>query len=291
MIVKLRLEYPVWVLCKVLLVSSSGFYAWLQRPGRQATKPAQCRERALILAAHARARGTFGAIRLHRFFKQEGHVISLWRVRKLRHENGIVCVQKKKYKCRTTDSNHSLPVAPNLLERNFTVGRHNQGWVSDITYIPTGEGWLYLAGIKDLCSKQIVGFSMSATMDKSLVLEALKRAVHVHRPPAGLLLHSDRGSQYCSHRYRQLSSFYGFRLSMSRKGDCYDNAPVESFWGILKNELVHHRTYRTRAEAIADITEYIEIFYNRQRIQAALGYLSPAEFRYQLYIKNYGNAA
>lgn len=291
MIAKLRLEYPVWLLCKVLLVSSSGFYAWLQRPSLQQRTQPQSREQALILAAHVRTRKTFGAVRLHRFLKREGHVISLWRVRKIRREAGISCIQKRKYKCRTTDSNHSLPVASNLLERRFTVNQPDSGWVSDITYIPTGEGWLYLAGVKDLFSKQIVGFSMAATMDKSLVLNALKRAVSVHRSAAGIILHSDRGSQYCSHRYRRLASFYGFRLSMSKKGDCYDNAPMESFWGILKNELVHHRKYRTRAEAMADISEYIEIFYNRQRLQAGLGYLSPAEFSRLYQSQHYTNAA
>ena len=200
-------------------------------------------------------------------------------------------MQRKKYKCRTTDSNHYLPVAPNLFERRFSMNRQNQGWVSDITYIPTGEGWLYLAGVKDLFSKQIVGFSMAATLETSLVAKALKRAVRVHRAPAGLILHSDRGSQYCSSRYRRLASFYGFRLSMSGKGDCYDNAPMESFWAILKTELVHHRKYRTRAEAMADITEYIEIFYNRQRLQAGLGYLSPAEFSRLHHSQHYRNAA
>lgn len=290
MIAKLRLEYPVYLLCKVLLVSSSGFYAWLQRPVPQERALAS-REQALILAAHAQTRKTFGAVRLHRFLKKEGHEISLWRVKKIRRENGISCVQKKKYKCRTTDSNHCLPVAPNLLARRFTVTRHNQGWVSDITYIPTDEGWLYLAGVKDLFSKQIVGFSMAATMETSLVLSALKQAVSVHQAPSGLILHSDRGSQYCSHRYRRLASFYGFELSMSGKGDCYDNAPMESFWGILKTELVHHRQYRTRAEAMADITEYIEIFYNRQRLQAALGYLSPAEFSRLQHAQHYSNVA
>jgi len=197
----------------------------------------------------------------------------------------------QKYKCRTTDSNHSLPVASNLLERRFTVNQPGAVWVSDITSIPTDEGWLYLAGVKDLFSKQIVEFSMAATMDKSLVLNALKRAVSVHRTPAGMLLHSDRGSQYCSHRYRRLASFYGFRLSMSNKGDCYDNAPMESFWGILKNELVHHKKYRTRVEAMADISEYIEIFYNRQRLQAGLDYLAPAEFGRLHHAKHCTNAA
>ena len=179
MIAKLRLEYPVWLLCKVLLASSSGFCAWLQRPCLQEKPQPQSGERALILAAHVQTRETFGAVRLHRFLKREGHAISPWRVRKIRREAGISCVQKK-YKCRATDSNHSLPVASNLLERRFAMGLPNWGWASDITYIPTGAGWLYLAGVKDLFSKQLVGFSMAATMDTSLVLNALKRlAEHI----------------------------------------------------------------------------------------------------------------
>ncbi len=169
-------------------------------------------------------------------------------------------------------------MAPNLLKRDFAPGARNRVWVSDITYIPTRQGWLYLAGIKDLHSREIVGFSLSERMDTTLVLNALTRAMLFHRPPAGLIIHSDRGSQYCSAAYQEKLRVYGLLCSMSRKGDCYDNAPMESFWGLLKNELVHTRTYDSQTEAIADITEYIEIFYNRQRRQAALGYLSPAAF-------------
>jgi putative transposase len=274
---KLRLEYPVWLICKVLKVSSSGFYAWRTRPARE-EPAAMCRLRLAVQAAHTRMKCTFGSARLHKLLCKEGHAVSLWQVKKLRRELGLSCIQGKKRKCRTTDSNHALPVAPNLLERNFMAPCANQVWVSDITYIPTEEGWVYLAGIKDIYSKQIVGYSMSATMDTSLVAYALKRAVAVHNPPAGLILHSDQGSQYCSHRYRQLADFFELELSMSRKGDCYDNAPMESFWGILKNELVHHARYATRAEAVSDINDYIEVFYNRQRLQKGLDYLSPAEF-------------
>jgi putative transposase len=206
-----------------------------------------------------------------------GCAVSLWQVKRLRRKLGIVC-QRKRRVVRTTDSNHTLPISPNLLERNFTPGELNRVWVSDITYIPTRQGWVYLAGIKDLHSREIVGFSLSERMDTSLVLHALTKAVLLHRPPAGLIIHSDRGSQYCSTAYREKLRTYGLTCSMSKKGDCYDNAPMESFWGLLKNELVQHRNYGSQIEAMTDIAEYIEIFYNRQRRQAALGYLSPAAF-------------
>lgn len=155
-------------------------------------------------------------------------------------------------------------------------------WVSDITYIWTMEGWLYLAGIKDLCTKEIVGYSLSERMTKDLVVAALNKAVCKHRPGKGLILHSDRGSQYCSQKYALRAKQYNLVLSMSRKGNCYDNAPMESFWGLLKNELVHHRQYATRNQACQEITEYIEIFYNRQRKQAKLGYLAPAVYANRL---------
>lgn len=182
----------------------------------------------------------------------------------------------------TTDSRHTLAVAPNLLDRNFVENECNRAWVSDITYIPTREGFLYLAGIKDLCSRELVGFSLSPRIDSELVLTAFKKAVHRHQPPQGLILHSDRGSQYCSRAYQANLKRYGVVSSMSRKGNCYDNAPMESFWSILKNELVHRRRYATHRDAAQDITEYIELFYNRQRIQAAPGYLSPAAFNRKL---------
>jgi len=170
-------------------------------------------------------------------------------------------------------------------ERNFTVTAPNRVWVSDITYISTGEGWLYLAGLKDLFSGELVGYAMSERMTKNLVMQALFRGVSARRPAKGLILHSDRGSQYCAQDYQKLLRQFGMTASMSRKGDCWDNAPMESFWGTLKNELIHHRRYRTRAQAIQEITEYIEIFYNRQRKQVCLGYLSPAAFMRQYYEK------
>lgn len=177
-----------------------------------------------------------------------------------------------------------MPVAPNLLARDFTVLSPNRAWVSDITYIPTAEGWLYLAGIKDLFSGELVGYALSERMTKELVIQALFRALSNKKPMPGLVLHSDHGSQYCAHDYQKILAQFGLQPSMSRKGDCWDNSPMESFWGTLKNELVHHRQYRTRTEAKQDIVEYIEIFYNRQRKQARLGFLSPAAFTKQYFI-------
>jgi putative transposase len=176
-------------------------------------------------------------------------------------------------------------VAENLLDQKFAASAPNQTWLSDITYIPTGEGWLYLAGHKDLFTGEIVGYAMGERMTKNLVTQSLLRALAAKRPAAGLIHHSDRGSQYCALEYASLLDRSGMRASMSRKGNCYDNAPMESFWGVLKNEQIHHCRYATRREAIQDITEYIEIFYNRQRKQARLRFLSPATFERWFYEK------
>ena len=183
----------------------------------------------------------------------------------------------------TTNSKHTLPVVENLLDQNFTPSAPNQVWVTDITYIPTMEGWLYLVGVKDVFTCEIVGYAMSERMTQDLVGRALFRAVQQKRPADGLIHHSDRGSQYCAHDYQKLLKQFGMIPSMSRKGNCYDNAPMESFWGSLKNELVHHQRYATRNEAKASIQEYIEIFYNRQRRHSRLGYISPAAFEANYY--------
>ena len=178
----------------------------------------------------------------------------------------------------TTDSRHHLPIAPNLLDRQFSVSAPNRVWVTDITYVATDEGWLYLAGIKDLFNGELVGYALDERMTQNLVMQALFRAVAARRPARGLVHHSDRGSQYCAHAYQRLLRQFGMQVSMSRKGNCWDNAPMESCWGLLKNELIHYRRFATRADAKREITEYIEIFYNRIRKQARLGYLSPAAF-------------
>jgi len=280
---QLRPEYPVPLLCLTLEVSPSGYYTWLKRPN----SPRQKEEARLVIeikAAHKRNRETYGPERLQSDLAAQGIKIGVHRIKRIRKEHGIRCKQVKKFKA-TTNSNHTLPVAENLLEQNFEVEAPNQVWVTDITYIPTAEGWLYLAGHKDLFTGEVVGYAMGERMTKNLVSQSLFRAVAAKRPVAGLIHHSDRGSQYCALEYQKLLKQFGMKASMSRRGNCYDNAPIESFWGALKNELVHHRRYATRAEAVREISEYIEIFYNRQRRQGRLGYLSPAAYAQKYYKK------
>ena len=281
MIKELEKDYPVPFLCRIYEISSSGYYAWQGRPLSKRMRE-EARLEVEIRAAHQRTRETYGAVRLQNNLVENGVEITIHRVRRMRKKLGICCKQKRKFKS-TTNSNHALPVAPNLLEQKFTATAPNQIWVTDITYIPTDQGWLYLAGHKDLFSGDLVGYAMSERMTKNLVSQSLFRGVAEKRPPPGLIHHSDRGSQYCAHEYRKLLDQFGMVSSMSRRGNCYDNAPMESFWGLLKNELVHHRHFKTRAEAIQAITEYIEIFYRRQRTQARLGFLSPAAFERQFY--------
>lgn len=278
---RLRQQFPVALMCRVLGVSESGYYAWRDRPLSPRAQE-NARLEVEIRAAHHRTRETCGPERLQSDLADHGINVGVDRIKRIRRKLGLRCKQKRKFKA-TTDSRHNLPVAPNLLDRNFAVAAPNQAWVSDITYIPTGEGWLYLAGLKDLFNGELVGYAMSDRMTKNLVMQALFRATSIKRPAKGLIHHSDRGSQYCSHDYQNLLNQFGMRVSMSRKGNCWDNAPMESFWGTLKNELVHHRKFHTRAQAIREITEYIEIFYNRQRKQARLDYLSPAAFAQRYY--------
>jgi putative transposase len=281
MIKQLRSKYPVRVLCRVLGVSRSGYHAWATR---QASKRAKARERLKLAAqaAHQRTRQTYGAVRLQKELASDGFTVSLGTLKRVRRELGLRCVQqKRRFRVTTTDSRHTLPVAENLLAQSFSVEHPDEAWTADITYVPTEEGWLYVAAIKDLFAGEIVGRSFGERMTTDLIVRALEQAVATRRPSRDLIHHSDRGSQYCSDEYQGLLRSCGLRVSMSRKGNCYDNAPVESFWGTLKNELVHHRRYQTRAEAAREIMEYIDLFYNRERRQARLGYVSPAAFTQQ----------
>ena len=262
----MRSAYPVRLCCALLEVSASGFYAWLTRKPRQTT---DARDRLAVVAAHEKTRGVYGAVRLYYELRAEGFPISLWKVKKLLRELGLVASRPRR-RMTTTDSRHKLPVAGNVLDRRFSCESPNTAWVSDITHIPTDEGWLYLAGIKDCCTKEIVGYHFSDTMTSELVIQALQ-----NRPGSGLILHSDRGSQYCGHAYQREINRFMPQCSMSRKGNCHDNAPMESFWGLLKTELVYRRHFPSRRQAMASIKE---IFYNRERRQAGLGYLSPAAF-------------
>jgi putative transposase len=271
-----RLAYPIELLCRVFDVSRSGYYAWLDRePSLRAQEDE--RLKVAIKAAHVQTRETYGVLRLWPELIAQGFETGRDRVVRLRQELGLRCKQKRKFKA-TTNSKHDYPVAPNLLNQTFAPARPNEAWVTDITYIWTDEGWLYLAGVKDVFTCELVGYAMGARMTQELTAQALWRAVRNKRPAPGLIHHSDRGSQYCADDYRKLIAQFGMLSSMSRKGNCYDNAPMESFWGSLKNEVIHHQRYASRANAEAVIKEYIEIFYNRQRRHSRLGYISPGLF-------------
>jgi len=276
-----RLNYPIPLLGRMLSVSASGYYAWVDRPLSQRARE-EIRLELEIRAADRRTRQTYGPERLRYDLAEHGIRVGVCRIKRIRKKLGIRCKQKRKFKV-TTHSRHKLPVAENLLEQQFTVSQPNKVWLSDITYVPTDEGWLYLAGHKDLFNSEIVGYAMGERLTRNLVSQSLLKAVAIKCPAGGLIHHSDRGSQYCSHEYQQMLSHFNLKPSMSGTGNCYDNAPMESFWGTLKQELIHHRRYRTRQEAIQDITEYIEVFYNRQRLQAGLGYLSPAAYAQEYY--------
>ncbi|EFP71902.1 integrase core domain protein [Shigella dysenteriae 1617] len=228
--------------------------------------------------AHIRTRETYGTRRLQTELAENGIIVGRDRLARLRKELRLRCKQKRKFRA-TTNSNHNLPVAPNLLNQTFAPTAPNQVWVADLTYVATQEGWLYLAGIKDVYTCEIVGYAMGERMTKELTGKALFMALRSQRPPAGLIHHSDRGSQYCAYDYRVIQEQFGLKTSMSRKGNCYDNAPMESFWGTLKNESLSHYRFNNRDEAISVIREYIEIFYNRQRRHSRLGNISPAAFR------------
>lgn len=272
---KQRLYYTIPFMCRMLKVSPSGYYAWLKRP--HSKRAQEERLEIEIKAAHKRNRETAGPETLQHDLKENGIKVGICRIRKIRKSLGICCKQIKKFKA-TTDSKHKLPVAENLLDQNFKADAPSQIWVSDITYISTKEGWLYCAAHKDLFNGEIVGYALGQRITKELVIKSLLMAVRIKRPEQGLIHHSDRGSRYCSPKYQKLLKQFGMKSSMSRKGNCYDNAPMESFWGTLKNELIYHQRYNTREQAIREITEYIEVFYNRQRRQKRLGYLSPVAY-------------
>lgn len=275
-------EFPVRRMCQVLAVSSSGYYAWRERP-ESAHSRANQELAQEIRAVHAKSRGTYGSLRVHADLRLRGFRVGRHRVARLMRLEKLYGKRKKKYP-RTTNSQHDYPVAPNRLNRDFQAARPNEKWLADITYIPTAEGWLYLAVVMDLFSRKIVGWAFADNLETNLVERAFQMAVHNRYALHGLLHHSDRGSQYAADSYQQLLRAQRAQISMSRKGDCYDNAPMESFFSTLKCEHVHFQNYQTRQEAITDIFFYIVGFYNRQRLHSALGYLSPEEFerRYHL---------
>lgn len=269
--------WPVRVMCDALGVSPSGFYSWLNRPP---SFQEQRREALLVLirGIHAEAKGRYGSPRVHAALADRDGARSVNTVAKLMRDNDIRAKTARRFRCKTTDSNHPLPVAENTLDRQFDPSGPNEAWVADITYIPTREGWLYLAVVEDLFSRMIVGWSMDATMTSRLVVDALGMAVKRRLPSEGLLAHSDRGSQYASEHYQLLLGKHGIECSMSEVGQCWDNAPAESFFATLKKELVHDEDYATREEARASIFEFIEAFYNNQRLHSTLGYVTPAAY-------------
>lgn len=271
-----RDEFPVTRLCQVLEVSPSGYYAWRNRPVSQ-REMANQQLLAKIKAVHAASHETYGSPRVYRELKADGVSCSENRVARLMRKHDIQAKQVKRYK-RTTRANDAHPVAPNLLDGDFTAERPDRRWVADISYIWTQEGWLYLAVILDLFSRRIVGWALSSRLTSPLVEDALKMAIQQRRPGPDLIHHSDRGSQYTGEAYQQLLKNNNIQVSMSSTGNCYDNAAMESFFGTLKVEWVHHRRYQTRDEARTDIFFFIEVFYNRRRRHSTLGYLSPEAF-------------
>jgi len=270
-------DLPAGVVCQVLEVSRSGYYAWRDRPA--STRHLRHEELAVkVQAAHADSRRIYGSPRVQKALAAKGERVCPNTVAKIMQEQGLRAKSKRKFVPRTTDSAHDKPIAPNLLDRQFSAEAPNRKWVCDITYIPTDEGWLYMAGVIDLCSRRLVGWSMADHMRTELASDALGMALAGRRPKAGLLHHSDRGVQYASEDYQSLLDGRQITVSMSGKGDCWDNAVMESFWATLKTELVHHEHYRTREEARRSIFEYVEVFYNRKRLHSSLGYVSPETF-------------
>ncbi len=263
-------------MCRVIGVSPAGYYAWRARPeGPRATANRELLED--IMRVHRDSHGRYGSPRIHAELKAQGHHASRGRIERQMRHHGIRAISAGPRRCRTTDSGHDFPIAPNLIGRNFSAATRNQVWLADITYVWTGRGWLYLAAIMDLYTRRIVGWAMDEHLRAELPLAALRMAIKGQKPGPGLIHHSDRGTQYASTEYRQALQAAGFRPSMSRKANCYDNAPMESFFHTLKIELIHHRQYATRDEAERDIFGYIEGFYNYHRRHSAIGYISPVE--------------
>lgn len=269
-------EFPVHRLCDVLGVSESGYFAWKTRgPSRRQLDD-------MVLLAHIRAQfsasnGTYGSPRMHAELNEDGLAAGRHRVARLMRDNGLKALQKRRYK-KTTDSSHGGPVAANLLDQDFACDGADQKWGADISYIWTAEGWLYLAIVLDLYSRRIVGWATSDRLKKDLALRALQRAIALRRPSPGLIQHTDRGSQYCSDDYQRLLKAHGIIPSMSGKGNCYDNAMVETVFKTIKNELIWRTSFQTRRAADVALGRYIDGFYNPRRRHSALGYRSPASF-------------
>ena len=273
-----RTVWPVSIQCDVLEVARSGYYAWRKRPlSDRARRREELTDR--IRAVHAvKHQDAYGAPRIQRELLAQGHPCNRKTIAKCMKQAGIQAKTVKKFRVSTTDSKHAHPVAENVVNREFRPLEKHETWTADITYIPTAEGWLYLAAVEDLHSRKIVGWSMSDRIDSRLVVDALEMAIQRELPGEGLVAHSDRGVQYASEHYQTLLRKHGLTCSMSRKGNCWDNAPMESFFATLKKELIHQEQYATREAARRSVFEYIEVFYNRVRRHSALGYVSPEQF-------------
>jgi len=275
-----KVRWPIEIMCDVLNVSRSGYYAWKDRPpSERAVANAQLVVE--IKAAYAVGRGNYGSPRVQRELRKRNRRVGQKRVARLMRQEGIRARKRKRFRA-TTDSKHADPIAPNVLARNFTAALPNTAWVTDVTCVPTLQGWLYLAVILDLCSRRVVGWAASANNDRQLALDALQRATANRTPRKAMVHHSDRGSPYASGDYRSALKQLGIVASMSRKGDCWDNAVAESFFATIKGEMIDHETFETRAEAIAAIADYIDNFYNVIRMHSSIDYMSPIEFELRL---------
>lgn len=264
------------MMCRLLLVSKSGYYDWQNnKPSKRSEEKEQLTAEIKHIFHEEKSRA--GSIRITKRLQAEGKIVGKNRVANIMRENNWRAKAAKKYKA-TTNSNHSLPVAPNLLQQNFSANKPNEKWVSDITYIWTDEGWLYLATVMDLCSRKLIGWSLSERMTSMLVIDALQTALWSRGMPKNVIVHSDRGSQYCSAAYQNLLHQHHLICSMSKRGDCYDNAAMESWNHSFKVEAIHGETFKTRDDAKKHVFEYIEIYYNRKRLHSTLGFLSPALF-------------
>lgn len=284
-----RRHYPLPEMCQVLAVSISGYRAWRRGGSPARTRLTDPQVVALIKSIHAEVKGAYGSRRMHRELQGRGHCIGLRRVERLMCAHGIRARHKRRYKA-TTDSRHSLPVAENLLARNFTAEAPNRVWTGDITYIQTAEGWLYLAVVLDLFNREVIGWSIKPRMTADIVTDALSMAWFRRKPGAGVIFHSDRGSQYASHAMAVKRAEYGMAASMSRKGNCWDNAPTESFWGHLKVACVLGQRFATREQARTAILNWMA-FYNHSRLHSALGYLSPMQYEQRWLAAQRKNAA
>jgi putative transposase len=275
----MKTQYPIRTLCRTLEVSASAYYAWWEREASPSPRALENQRLAMLIQQEFKAsRHTYGSPRIHQLLRQQGHAHGRNRIARLMRQQRLYGRQKKRFKVRTTDSRHDQPLAPNRLAQQPEPQQANQVWVTDITYIQTGQKWLYLSAVMDLYSRRIIGWAMSQTIDTELVLASWRMALGRRPAPDQLILHSDRGCQYASAEFRDALQQQGALASMSRKANCYDNAAMESFWSTLKLELVYRRDFATHAQARAEIFSFIELFYNTKRLHSSLNYLSPVDF-------------